>query len=904
MNQPRDRTTPTPLPEGHPTNARGRLLAWCAELVTRRPVAIIILASLLGVLGAVLAGTTLRIDADTNSLISDDRPFMRTYRAFMQEFGDLEYIYVVVDAGVPGDHEAARSAVDALLAGLRSAPDVPEVHGVITPEERWRLAPRAMSDRELSELTAASGAFEVVCSGASPATLLAGGEEALARLSRAALSGLSAEPDEKARRTGAEAIFLLETIAAAPPRRGEDWSDFEFARPGSPDYLRSETGRMYFIEIMPEKDYGSLAVIERPLEAIRTVIEEVRTSHPGLSIGVTGKPVLQADEMATTEVDMTRASIIALSIITILFMIVLRGVRYPLLMVLAFAVAFGWTYGAATLLVGRLNLLSMVFMLVLVGVGLDYGVHVIFRWREARRTRQAGEAVHEVIHHAATGNLTGALTSAGVFLLALLTSFQGLRELGTIAGIGLLFCLVTMTLVLPALLLLRERHRTKTTARPATTPVPDRGLAEGRGGFRILMLLAVTATSVWFVFVIPEQLRYESNLLELQANGLESVQWEHRLFEDDSSASWFGASIVDTIEAVPEIIDRAGVEPAIGGTLSVLDLVEMPTPARDAELSALRASIPEETFQSSADGGLDPIRLNRAAGRLRGLGTLGGERLTPAETDRLSSLADRLEAQATVLEGEDPEAAAALQARIEEAVSQTGRSLVLMAEGATGPLRACLPAALRARFISPGGRFLVMLEPSENIWTQEPMATFVAAIRRVDPEATGVPITQYESMNDMASAFLVMASGAVLLVLCFVWWDFRSIALTLVCMGTLALGILWTLGILGLCGIPINLANFFAIPILIGLGIDSAVHVVHRWHETAHRDARYGTTLKAVCLTAVTTAIGFGTLLTAEHRGLASLGWVMLIGSLCCLAASAIVLPQVLRLLPPPARAQ
>ena len=121
------------------------------------------------------------------------------------------------------------------------------------------------------------------------------------------------------------------------------------------------------------------------------------------------------------------------------------------------------------------------------------------------------------------------------------------------------------------------------------------------------------------------------------------------------------------------------------------------------------------------------------------------------------------------------------------------------------------------------------------------MGAFVSSIRRVDPQATGVPITQYESMNDMARAFTIMAVGAILVVALVVWLDFRSIVSTLLCMGSLAVGILWTLGLLALFSIPLNLANFFAIPILIGLGTDSSIHVLHRWRDMQRNgESRYG----------------------------------------------------------------
>ena len=857
---------------------------------------VLILALLIAVAGAILAATTLKIDADTNSLISDDRPFMKTYRAFMAEFGDLEYIYIVVDAGSPADRSAADSAVNQLLEELKQQTDLAGVHGVISPREQWRLAPRAMPLSDLEGLVAASGAFAGIMQAGGPAELLEDAETGLQRL----VSEAFTLDETTARTLGARSLFILESLAAAPARPSGPWSDFEPAAPRHQQYLRSATGRMSFIEILPQKDYGSLAVIEEPLARIRDVIASVQSAHPTVDIGLTGKPVLQADEMAVTRSDMTRASIIALSIIAVLFMVVFRGVRRPLLAVVAFAAAFGWTYGLATLLVGRLNLLSMVFMLVLVGVGLDYGVHVVARWSEARRRGTAKEANRHVMHTAVVGNLTGAVTSAGVFLLALLTSFQGLRELGLIAGVGLLMCLIAMTLVLPALLILTERTG-KTDPGGPVEPAP-RGDTGRRSAFSTTVIVLTAILSTWFVFLVPQHLRFESNLLELQSRELEAAQWERRLFADDTSASWFAAAITDAIDALPELALKASEEPAIGRVMSVLDLIEPPSPERaQARLELAKATQRLSPGTPRRSAPLEPDRMIRVTGRLKALAAMAGSRITAEQRAQMIDLADRLQVQAQVLAGGERDEAAALQDRIQAGLSRTAEALVDMGEGAAADLRESLPGALRARFVSPENTFLLLMQPTEDVWDYEAMGTFVAAIRRVDPEATGVPITQYESMNDMALAFTIMAIGAILVVALIIWLDFRSWVSTLFCMGSLAIGILWTLGLLSLFSIPLNLANFFAIPILIGLGTDSSIHVLHRWRDMQRTgENRYGATLRAVTLTAVTTGIGFGALLTAQHRGLQSLGWVMAIGSMTCLLSAVILLPQFLRLAPLP----
>jgi hypothetical protein len=215
-----------------------------------------------------------------------------------------------------------------------------------------------------------------------------------------------------------------------------------------------------------------------------------------------------------------------------------------------------------------------------------------------------------------------------------------------------------------------------------------------------------------------------------------------------------------------------------------------------------------------------------------------------------------------------------------------------IAAGAALPLRAALPEAIAPRLVSPNGAFLVRFIPREDAWEEEPLARFVEAVRAVDPRVTGVPITQLESIRDMRQAFIDSSIWALVAVTVIAAISFRAVWPALLATATVVAGVAMTLALLPLFGSHLNLANFFAIPMLIGLGIDSAIHIIHRSRSDP---SNAGPTLRAVAFTALTTAIGFGALVFAEHRGMQSLGLAMAIGSLACMYAACVVLPLFLR---------
>ncbi len=857
-----------------------------ARILAAHPVIIVAAAVILALAGAMLAADRLHLDADTNHLISEDRPFMEPFLGWIDEFGDLEYLYVVVDP--QGRETDADAAIRELVPALRAVPGVPRVDGWISAEEQWRLAPWAMPQSELSLLAAGGEGLSIIASDATPAQVLAAGRARVERL--ASLGALNLSEEER-RRTGGSATLLLEAIAAAVVPGVKGVADAGPVGPGSEraeEFLINPGGSLRFIQIMPRKDFGRLDAIAEPLAGIRSVLTEVGARHPSIGIGLTGKPVLQADELATSDADMTRCAAGAFVLIAIVFTWIFRGVRRPLLIVIAFMCAFGWTYGAATLLVGRLNLLSIVFMLVLVGVGLDYGVHVVSRWTTARRGGDARTAVREVLATAGVGNLFGAATSAGVFLLGLATDFGGLRELGLIAGVGLLLCMIAMVIVLPALLVLFDRPvavdpsedgSTSATAPPSATTARTRFAVIGLAGFASVVLAGVALQFA----------RFENNLLELQAVGLESVEWEHRILADSSSASWFAAAIADSIEDVESIIARAGTHPEIGAVRSVLDLVPPPDPTRELDLATLVATIGATPPIEPTPPPLDADGLRRAA---RGTDRLAAaaEAVDREAADRLRRTAARLAALADGL-ASDPTTSSRVRDAIDEARSRARMAVQAMRAGAADGLRSALPEAVRDRLMASSGRFMVSLVPAEDVWSPEPMARFVTAIRAVDPNVTGVPITQYESLADMQRAFLTMGVLSTVLVLVLVSIDFRRWRPVLIAMTVLAVGLLWTIGLAAAVGVHLNVANFFAIPILIGIGIDSAIHMLHRADECEGGPLDFRGTRHAVVLTALTTGIGFGSLVFARHRGLESLGLVMAIGSVCCLLATVVLLP-------------
>ncbi len=861
---------------------RDRLLRSSARLALDRPRLVLGLALLLALAAGLLASRRLRMNANTDDLIAPDRPYMQSYRAFIEEFGDLESIFAVI--AVPeGRDEEARRAADELAARITAHPELPRPQFRIERDEQMRLAAWNMTDDELQGFTEAGAAIGLIR--ARP------GAQHLAMDAIARSRNISRSVLPRSRRELGGALVLTAQAMTAIIAEGRADRELGELLADAPRYLVSDSGRLLFIEMMPAKDYGTLAVIEEPLRLLRAEIAAVREAHPGLEIGLTGKPVLQADEMATTDRDMTRASVVAVILVALLFMAVIGDVRRPFLAVLTLLIAIAWTFGLTTLVIGQLNLLSVVFTLILVGVGIDFGVHIIARYQEERATHDQAEALHRALLHAGRGNLSGALTTSIAFLMALLTDFRGLQELGFVAGSGIFLCLVAMTTVLPALLVLFDRREGAPGGRRLAASIArlePRFLLD-RPGRWLLVLALVT------LLIVPFSRRpgFSGNVLELQATGLDSVHWEHRVLEDSAAASWFGAAIADDLEELDAVVARAAAEADVGEILSVLDFVARPDAARREALGALvtagatpeSAPLPREPLAAAT--------VKELAQALRGLAKLADGRTDEDELQRLEDLALDLARIARGLE-QGGEAADRLRERIERKLEDFAEAFDHVIGGAAMDLAPLMPEALRHRLVAPSGRFLASIHPCRDVWDLENMERFVAALRRIDPEVTGVPITHYQSILDMRDGFGRAALYALLAVLLIVGLDFRRPSAVLLAMTPLAVAAAWLLLWMGLADLSFNLANFFSVPILIGIGVDNGIHLLHRFREKGPMRLRFSATHRGVFLTSSTSLIGFGCLAFATHRGLQSLGLVMALGCAACLAASLLALPSVL----------
>ncbi|MFQ5482922.1 MAG: MMPL family transporter, partial [Nitrospinaceae bacterium] len=656
-------------------------------------------------------------------------------------------------------------------------------------------------------------------------------------------------------------------------------------------YLVSGNEKLLFILLNPVETQGDFAGSKKAIDQIRGLIRETRADYPDLKVGLTGSDVIASDEMFTTMLDVKLASQIALVGVALLFIAAYRGVVKPLLAVASLLVALAWAMGYTTLTVGHLNIISVVFTTILIGLGIDFGIHILERYREERR---AGAPVRAALLNTLKGTGRGNLAGAIAFGAMAFTNFIGIAELGIIAAGGILLCWLGMVLFLPALVCLEERWRRLDYPPSANGPRKEKLLNAFYA--RYLWIIAVCLLLLVWAGGKVVQLRFDYNLLNLQAQGTEAVTWELKILENAKRATWYVAVITDTLEAARQKYDAIRQLPSAGKVDSLFSAIPEDQEEKIPFIRALAQDLPEfEIEPEDAPFSLQALRaaIKKIRFKLRKKESTGPQddvAVASSLVARLGKDLDRVDAKtaqqrlaaySTLLFLDYRKKITNLQTALHPEPVQVDR----------------LPKLLRQRFLGRTGKHLILVYPAINIWERPALERFLNEIRAIDPTVTGNAVHMFESSQLMIQGYVQGGIYAMAGIILYLLASLRNVpAVLLVLIPTLA-GSIWTVGCMDLLGVQFNMANLVILPLIIGIGVVNGVHILHRFRESpgAENNVLSKSTGQAVVLSSLTTMVGFGSLMTADHRGVYSLGLVLTLGVGCCLLASVTLLPAMLR---------
>ncbi len=908
----------TALAPPHEAGFVRRLLIALVRTVCRYPITILILSAALCALSLYAAIFHLQYHTQRSDLISPHKECQQRWHDYIKEFGDDDDIVVVVKGSERGRMVAALEQVadrirqqPTLFDRLFYKADLRPLHNralMMLPLEQIRTIQQNLG-----------GDMRELLSDADP-TKFTSPWRRLSLLSLLIRAGDSLPDGQPLSAQDVQFFTQLRAVTRAagsylddPKKYSNPWSSLMASEPAGqqdllaePQYFFSGSGGLAFLLVRPIKEKGSFTAALKSVDAMHGIVADARTSFPGMQFGLTGMPVLETDEMAAAQRDTQWASWLAVGGVALLFLVVYRGLAYPMLTLVTLLVGTAWALGWLTLTVGHLNILSATFAVMLIGMG-DYGVLWVMRYEQARRGgADVKSALLHTTSHVAVGNLTAAMTLALAFYAAVLADFQAVAELGWIAGCGVLLCALACFTVLPALLMLFDRRQLSGRSdviltMPGSSDASWLPFLAWRpwwvvgGGLGIVGMLAICATRV----------TYDHNLLHLQAQNLESVQWEMTLIQDTAGASWHAVSIADSPEKALELKAKYEKLPEVS---RVVEVATLAPPDQDKKLPLLAdiqdslRTLPErhKTITHDLPNGKQlRAELTALVAMLPSSPSDGGsdQALLAGLRQTLQGLLDRLPI------GNDAAKATSMQLKVfeEKLTGDLSEDLHRLREVAT-PREielSDLPEDLRERYVSPHGKWLLRVFAKDGLWDFGPLKHFTEVVRTVDQEATGKPFGTVEGLIAMKEGLQRAGLYAFLVIAAVLLLDFRNFKHALIALAPLVMSVVLTLGILGLFGVPLNPANMIAFPLILGVGVDNGVHVLHDYliQRGEGRSTISYAIGRGVLVKALTSMIGFGTLMISSERGLAGLGLILTLGVACSMLSALVFLPAVLHLM-------
>ena len=938
-----------------------RLLTWLAGALVRRPGWFLWPQVLLFFACVAYTVFQLEFDMDRNSLVGEDKPSHRNFLAMQREFPSQDDIVVVVESD---DTEKNRQVVERLGARLEAesvAANPTNVFGDIFYKGDLRLMGKKallfFPETNLVEFSKALGDYRPFMDQFMGSTNMA---------------SLFRQVNTLIRQSGRERSEKTESFVKALPamERLLRMAAESLSRPGNPPspgvealfgggaeaerakYITLGRGRVYLLSVKPPLVRVTASDVQpslweslrgKPADASAKRIEETRVSRqgaanraairrtrelvaavsaevPGVNLGVTGESVLALDEMNQSEKDSTKATLLSLVICAVIFVVGYRQTGRPMKAMLCLVMGLGYTMGYTTLVVGHLNILTITFAPMLIGLAIDFGVHLVTRYEEELRHGLGDhEAMFKAVVYTGQGIFTGCFTTAGAFLAMSLTDFRGIQEMGVISGGGLLLCLVPMITVLPVLLLRGRQNRIDkvegvrqqaAAARVASDAATAGGeVLDARARLERFWLdrpwtvIGVVAALCVLAAVRLPSVRFDYNLLNMQSAGLPAVVFEHKLIASSEKSVLFGALVADSLEHAAELEAKVQALPSVSSTDSMAKYLSEDSRAKVELVRAARSNLAGLKFAPLDPGPVDLTELSQRLWAFAGYMGLAGDELMkrndPELADRLRSIGAAAREMRVAMFSGDREANAAKLGKFQRAflgdVQET--LMAIRDQDDSGPLRIeDLPAQLRNRFVGKTGKHLVQVYPRHDVWSREEQATFVRELRSVDPKVTGTPVQLYEYTSLLKNSYVEAAWWALGAIVILVFIHFRSFGQVLLSLLPVAIGTLWMVGFMGWTGIPFNPANIMTLPLVIGIGVTNGIHILNRFAEERNPSLLAKSTGKAVLVSGLTTIAGFGSLIIGEHQGIQSLGWIMAVGTATCMTAGLTFLPAVLTL--------
>lgn len=848
----------------------------------KRPFHAIAITVLLTLISLYYVANHFEMTTDTGELISARTEWRQNEDKVTAAFPKtVDAIVVVIDGKTP---ELASGAAARLAAALNG--DKKNFSSVVRPDANEYLLRHGLLFSDTQDVQATTAKLidaQPLLGALAVDPTLHGVANAIAT----AAGGAADETDNTAAEDLALPLTKLDQAVSASLAGKPAYFSWQqlFATPGG---LNPPTRTV--LQAYPNLNYNALKPGEDAVDAINIKAKELGLDEAhGVRIGITGEIPLADEEFGTIEDSMGPIGGIMAAAMLLTLWFATRSAKTVFAIVVTIVAGLVMTTAAGLAAAGRLNLISVAFIPLYVGLGVDFGIQVSVRFNAERR---AGAGLIEALERAADGVGTSILLAAGAIVLALIaflpTDYVGVAELGLIAGLGMIIALVLNVTLLPALLmLLKPPAPSQEVGYAAAAPI-DRWLERNRKGILWAFVIAMLASIASLPLV-----KFDFNPLNLRNPGTPAMTQLADLLKDPDRSPNSLSVLAPNISAANALADKLGKLPEVRDAITIDSFVPSDQEAKlaviqDAAL-LLDPAINPFDLTPAADDAVTVAALNKAAGELR--------RLEAARPGPLKPAAGSLAAAFTRLAQADPAARAKVSAALTEPLGITLDQIRYTLQ--PGPVtRDTLPDDIKGDWLTKDGQAMVSVMPAGKSTDNAVIERFTAAVRKVAPDAVGMPVSTQEAASTVSRAFIEAGVVALLLVSLLLFAVLRSMREVAFTLAPVVLSGFLTLGSCVLIGQPLNFANIIAFPLLFGVGVAFHIYFVMAW-RSGTGDLLQTSLARAIVFSALATGSAFGALWISDHPGTASMGLILMISLIWTLICALIFEPA---LLGPPER--
>lgn len=702
-------------------------------------------------------------------------------------------------------------------------------------------------------------------------------------------------------------------------------------------YQFSADQKMVLITILPLSPVSDLDVIMEFVPELNKEIDTIKAKYPGTRMRMTGMHIVSHDEMASMEGDTMVLTLIAFIIILLTFVVVFKMWGAPLLAMLSLMLGIIWDLGITALTIGRLNLMTSMTAVILIGLGVDYFVHIISGYTEGKKEGlSTPEACVYSMDKVGTGVFIGGLTTAIAFFILGFSKMQMFKELGIVLGTGIVATMLVSFLLLPAFLsaFLKDKKKERPqwlkivlTILAVITIIPGililtQKIAEkishhrqgdasevfsrwGKTTTRKPVFILITIAVVSVVFGVTMFFnKMDSNLMNIEDQSLDSIVLQREVVKRyglSDTALIYTTSNIQQSQAIAEQLEDNKLVRMVNSLASYIPSgknQQQRLPYLRQIQAGLRAYTPSTRIDPTAlSNEIDRLDMNLR--ELSQMATLGGQKLLEQRLESLlsngSSYSQSRDALIRKLASENTDSLG----RFQQAYGQVMKKTYLGMATPQLITRQDLPASVLDTYINKQGtRYLNYVYSKTDLWENTADSPFILGVREIAPQATGMPVLVQVLLREGGREGRKAIGWSLLAIVILLLIDFKNVKHTLIAIIPLVLGFIWMLGILPLTTRPMDIMMMMIIPLIIGIGIDDGVHILHRYRKEGDNMPRIlGTTGNALFLTTFTTMIGFGSLMFAKMEGLRSMGIILFIGIGACYIITVSVLPTLLHLM-------